>query len=79
MAGTGVLVLSGGVKVVLVSRNNGKKSAPAATIAAHEQQTRIASMIPKIFGIDEDWALVVSINDEPPGKFCSSYTGWINR
>jgi hypothetical protein len=48
-------------------------------MAAHEQQTRTASMIPKIFGIDEDWALVVSINDEPPGKFCSSYTGWINR
>ena len=62
MVGAGVLVLSNEEKGVLDSRKNGKKSAPAATMATHEQQTRIASIIPRIFGMDEDCVLVVSIN-----------------
>jgi hypothetical protein len=59
--GAGTLVSNGG-RLVPVSWNSGKTSAPAATIATHEQQTRIPSIIPKTFGIAEDCVLVVSIN-----------------
>jgi hypothetical protein len=45
----------------LVSRKIGTKNAAAATIAIHEQQTRIATIAAMILGVDEDWVLPVSI------------------
>jgi hypothetical protein len=47
-------------------------------MAIHEQQTRIATIAAIILGVGEDWVVPISIEMEPPEKFCSSYTETIS-